>query len=427
MTVMLDWAPRSSVRAASRQRKGRSRPLSAGAWLGGGFAGIFGLTAVLGYVAPLGFAPLVALGGLACVGLVRQARMPLPVIWPWLALTIWAVVSMAWTPAAPDPGLVLDYPDVEKITALKLVFQTALYSLFVFGASRLTALRAERAVSILSVGVVLLALVLLVEAIQGAALYQSLKASIGDPIRPDLAVKNVAQASYVLTLLCWPAALCLVGSRYPGAGRIATVMIFFGLFTGASLMSADASVAGLALGAAVFVAIMGFGAAANMVLIAAAVAYWILTPLLVLLAVDHRLFAMAHQVLGASWDARLDIWSFSAAQIMQHPFFGWGLDASRSFETAIPLHTHDGALQVWLELGAVGAGLMATAWVVILSMIQPLIQRDRPLGAVAAASAAAYLMIGAVSFGVWQEWWLALGALTFAVIAALARARSDRR
>jgi hypothetical protein len=32
-------------------------------------------------------------------------------------------------------------------------------------------------------------------------------------------------------------------------------------------------------------------------------------------------------------------------------------------------------------------------------------------------------MIGAVSFGVWQEWWLALGALAFAVIVALKRVR----
>jgi hypothetical protein len=36
---------------------------------------------------------------------------------------------------------------------------------------------------------------------------------------------------------------------------------------------------------------------------------------------------------------------------------------------------------------------------------------------------AAYLVIGGLSFGVWQEWWLALGALTAAVCAGLAAGR----
>ena len=114
----------------------------------------------------------------------------------------------------------------------------------------------------------------------------------------------------------------------------------------------------------------------------------------------------------------------SGARIIEQGV-GWGLDASRTFGNSIPLHTHDGALQVWLELGAVGALLMATAWLFLLKAIYDLVEVDRRLAAVAAASACAYLMIGAVSFGVWQEWWLALGALAFAVIVALKRARPD--
>ena len=50
---------------------------------------------------------------------------------------------------------------------------------------------------------------------------------------------------------------------------------------------------------------------------------------------------------------------------------------------------------------------------------------DRVLAAVCAATAASYLTVGALSFGVWQEWWLALGALAFAACAVLARARAE--
>ncbi|HQR90550.1 MAG TPA: O-antigen ligase family protein, partial [Caulobacter sp.] len=37
---------------------------------------------------------------------------------------------------------------------------------------------------------------------------------------------------------------------------------------------------------------------------------------------------------------------------------------------------------------------------------------SREEGAIAAAALVTYLTIGALSFGVWQEWWLALGAFT---------------
>jgi len=39
----------------------------------------------------------------------------------------------------------------------------------------------------------------------------------------------------------------------------------------------------------------------------------------------------------------------------------------------------------------------------------------------AGAALVSYLVIGGLSFGVWQEWWLALGALTL-IACGLARA-----
>jgi hypothetical protein len=52
------------------------------------------------------------------------------------------------------------------------------------------------------------------------------------------------------------------------------------------------------------------------------------------------------------------------------------------------------------------------------------VPEDRLAAAIMAATAAAYLTIGAISFGVWQEWWLALGAFALAVCALLLK---DRR
>jgi O-antigen ligase len=123
--------------------------------------------------------------------------------------------------------------------------------------------------------------------------------------------------------------------------------------------------------------------------------------------------------LPLSWSERMGYWTYAVARIAEHPLRGWGLDASRTFGTAIGLHPHNGAIQAWLELGVLGAALMALAWAV---GFRRLVRDERSLvSAAAAGSAAVYLFFGSVSFGVWQEWWLALGALV-CVIAALGHA-----
>jgi O-antigen ligase len=125
-----------------------------------------------------------------------------------------------------------------------------------------------------------------------------------------------------------------------------------------------------------------------------------------------------------SWAQRLGYWGHAVAWMADHPLRGWGLDASRAFSPGIQLHPHNGSLQLWLELGVLGAILAAIAWLVIL---RRLAREERSWAAAATlGSAAAYLLFGAVSFGVWQEWWLALGALV-AVVGALAEAEPGRR
>jgi O-antigen ligase len=78
------------------------------------------------------------------------------------------------------------------------------------------------------------------------------------------------------------------------------------------------------------------------------------------------------------------------------------------FGPGIQLHPHNNPLQIWMELGVIGAVAAAAFWVLALGRLS----RPRPDLAVAATAgcAAAYLLFG-VNFGVWQEWWLALGAL----------------
>jgi len=112
---------------------------------------------------------------------------------------------------------------------------------------------------------------------------------------------------------------------------------------------------------------------------------------------------------------RLDYWSHALDWIRLRPLRGWGLDASRVFGPGIKLHPHNQPLQVWLELGVIGAVLAAAFWGVALTRLAG--PKPSLRAAAACACAAVYLLFG-VNFGVWQEWWLALGAM-IAMLAAM--------
>jgi O-antigen ligase len=105
---------------------------------------------------------------------------------------------------------------------------------------------------------------------------------------------------------------------------------------------------------------------------------------------------------------RAAIWQFVAQRIEERPLIGWGLHASRSMPGAnvtiaqgaelIPLHPHNGPLQLWLELGALGAviGAMLLAWLAL-----------NVVSAAQAAALTAMVTVASVSFGLWQGWWMA--------------------
>jgi O-antigen ligase len=128
---------------------------------------------------------------------------------------------------------------------------------------------------------------------------------------------------------------------------------------------------------------------------------------------------------------RLLIWSFAGDRIAEHVLLGWGLDSSRAIpggadpirpgESWMPLHPHNAALQLWLELGVPGpvlfALLIALAWRALASAPWP-----RLLSDAVAASLTTGLVGCFATYGIWQEWWL--GTLWFSLFLILATARA---
>lgn len=139
---------------------------------------------------------------------------------------------------------------------------------------------------------------------------------------------------------------------------------------------------------------------------------------------------------------RLLIWTYTDTLIAARPWGGWGLDAARRLGSRapdapvpdcaqpslgrdhvplLPLHPHNGALQLWLELGVFGALLLPLLLMVAGRAILPMPRRARVVATAALAGGMVPLL---VSFGLWQGWWLAALTLYWAFLLLLFSARS---
>ena len=367
------------------------------AWVLGVLALLMGLAPLTAYLWPLGFAAFTPIAAILLIAAYRPRGVNGTLL-ILLFLTVYGLVSVSWSPVFSGAGPMDDYASAETQTWGKLAMQLGIYAVLMTVAAGVQESHARRLAWIFALGAVALSVVLLIEGTIEASLYQSLRAWIGDPIRPDLARKNVAQATYALALMAWPAA----GFLWRRGRRASAVIVMVSAALSPILLHAWAPVAAVAAGGLARAAFVRFGGRAGLGLGAILVSVILAAPWLVLAA--EPLFALASGHIGQSWAARLDIWLFTAEQTLAHPLFGWGLDASRAFQPFM-LHPHSALLQIWLELGLVGAVLAAGFWFLLA-------RRAARFDAPGLAALASYFTIGALSFGVWQEWWLGLGALT---------------
>ncbi|MCA3739862.1 O-antigen ligase [Phenylobacterium sp.] len=382
---------------------------SPGRWTAGVIAGLLVLTPLLGWAGSLGFAPAVALAGLLTALSVRIRTEDRALLLALFTALVWACASAFWSPWRPA--------DLDEQTGLKLVFMLALYGGAVSAARAVPEARLPRLLSGLATAAGVLALFLLFEALTSAAGYKVLLGLIGQTVRPDYAIKIVAQGLYVLTLLA-PPALAAVSGRTRwilglvlGAGIIGPALVF-GYDAPLLALACAILAAGLVLGLPSLAPRLLAGLSAGGVLLAPVLAKGAFA-----LGLDERIAPL----LSESWLQRLGYWGKAVEWIWARPLPGWGLDASRAFGPGIQLHPHNAPLQIWMELGLIGAVAAAIVWASIFSGLSRPVRT--PAAAAATATAVAYLIFGAVSFGVWQEWWLALGALSALACILVLRAR----
>jgi O-antigen ligase len=408
---LLNRAPSSSTLAMP------AAAASDGVWSGRYLLGVWILVAVLtplsGFLGARGFAPEVGVAGLLCLPLVRLRLTDLAGLILFALLVEWALITAFWSPA-PRPH---DLKSLTRFTGLHMAQELMFSGALIVTARALSPELARKALAWVGGGLIALMLVLAAEALTGAVLFRSLQPLVGRQVEASWALRSVAQGSYVLVMLFWPAA---VGLWVGGRRHLAAAFACGGILT-LALLHVAAPVAALIISAAVFGLVVWLGRPAALVGMALAAGQTLIAPWLMRSWTASGQFKTMFPHLPQSWAARVDIWTFTSARMAEKPLFGWGLDASRTFKGHIPLHPHDAALQLWFELGAVGAILGALIWAFVFWRFAEAASNRRLYAAAGCATACSALIIGAFSFSLWQEWWICLVALGFAGCAVLAR------
>ena len=350
----------------------------------------------------------------AWLALGQRPGLAAGLLWPLVLLFLWGAVTVAWTPADRPLALWLALRTLTTVGAAFLLLDFC---------RRLPPAVAGRARPWALPGLALAAALLVLEHSTHLGLTSLISGEeFGGPRWADRLNRG---ALAVLLHAFAPALLLWLGRR-----RAAAAALLAGALLLVSFYRSETTLAAGVL------ALVTLAVALRRPASAARLFFWVGAAAL-LLPLPAALLLEAAGLQQAAWldvtaRARVQIWSFAAERILERPLLGWGLDAADALpnfgvqpllpyeERVIPIHPHNGGLQLWLELGLPGLLLGLLAW-------------RRAAGAAAAlppaaraflyAAAAALLLAQSLSFGLWQSRWLAFAFTILLQLRLLVRAQ----
>jgi hypothetical protein len=367
------------------------------------------------------------IGLVALIGCILLARLRRGA-WPWprgaatraaLGLAAWSMASALWS---IDWGRSLS--DGAALVGMVLLAAAAAESV-----RHDTSEERRRLGIALVLGLVLGLGTALLDHISGNALRAAVRGLHEAPANLAFGLKPAASVMALLLPL-------VAGVDWPARWR--AVALFSGLAILVLIPGDTAKLAALAgLVTTALVALRGGIVVRGLAVTLAALV--LVTPLLLGPAIG--LLGQRVESLPPSGIHRLLIWDFSLARAAEKPLAGWGMEAARRLPGGdgrpdptrlgitrpdllawftqpqlrlLPLHPHNGPLQLRLELGWVGGALAAVAVLLLgLSAVRCAVP------AAAAGALASGFVTFFASFGIWQNWWLCAAAMALAIAAGL--------
>ncbi|WP_417487555.1 O-antigen ligase family protein [Maricaulis sp.] len=399
-----------------------------------GWAGLlaFAFAFPFGVAGSLMIAPWVSI--LAILAFPVHAPFWRPERTPWALYGVaaflgWALVSYLWSPH-DDPGQIW-----------RTGLGVPLYILFAIRVGQVDRVWQRRIEAAMLFMVIALGLFLLSEAVFDGASTRGFKLAAED--NPDqsefginiLVNRSLGHATVPLLLMCMPVALI---SWREGGPVIGVFVLLLGAVASFSF-DTEVNMVAFVLGS-IAAALAAFWPRTMMASLFGLLAGSVIVLPLILPGLIDVLPDSWRAALPASFEWRLQIWSYTGDLIREQPWIGYGLDASRPLSgeaevfafgrlhnvEVLPLHPHNATLHVWLETGAVGAALLAGVLVALGGRIAAAQQLSRLQAVGVAWVVVVYVTLIVFSYGVWQEWHQGTVALAATSVFFLAARKPGR-
>lgn len=301
----------------------------------------------------------------------------------------------------------------------------------------------------LLIGVVYLLAEILTDQAIKLSLYRALQLRPGDLLPPSffswdgnyllaISTEDLTRNMTDAALFLWPAIMAVEGVWRRPWCRIAAGALL--VLTAVTVMSSNHASSKLALvtGIVVFaLAWLSLRWTKRAVIVA-----WLMLCLAVvpLALLAHRIDMQDAGWLEDSAKHRIIIWNYTAEKTLDAPILGVGANMTyligpelerhrppsppHELGRTLSIHSHCVYLQTWFELGVIGALLLTAFGLSVIAAIGRLAARTQPYAYATFASSAA---MAAVSYGMWQAWFITSFALTavLCVLGTRCLARDD--
>jgi exopolysaccharide production protein ExoQ len=387
--------------------------------LGLGFAGLF--APALGLFAPKATVLLFAIAACTCLYVYikqpdKHPSFPGPFNSSILALAVYAVASLLWSVSF----------DASWPLARSLPFSLLGGVLIIHSIRKLDEDGHSFIARATLTGFLLGALLTFFELLSGFAISHAIDiVKFGGDWNGDMLGFVISIGITLLVMMMFP--VCLIFWKRGQPALAITALLFTMIMAGMS--TNFAAIVAIIIGCLVFLTAYYLPNQIHKITIVITTLLILGMPFAMQVLPDARTIGKNLPELSFSVYPRLVIWQYAANRTMESPILGHGIRTSRAMDIeqarisflyrdngkvkkgntkAIPLHPHNGVIQMWLELGGLGALIGLAIILSVLrgihkSMVSPIHK------AFLYAALFSSMCLMSVSYGLWQNWWI--GAL----------------